>query len=143
MATAKELPIKFRIKEIETTQFAEIGLIHNPDNLKYFSDFSYNLFEDERIINCIFKYTLKEDEKPLLIIEVEISFVIEEKSFTKIQLDNQTWLLPKVTAKHFALICVGTARGILHEKTRDSEFNKYPMPTINLEKRITTDVKFE
>jgi hypothetical protein len=143
MSIPKELPIKFKLQRIETIQYAVLtkSLVHT--NLKFSADFKYAISEGDRLVTCLFKYILQSEDKQLLVIEVAIDFVIEPISFKKLYSKDKELVLPKLTAIHFALISVGTTRGILHEKTKDTIFNQYPIPTINLQKRILADVKFQ
>jgi len=44
---------------------------------------------------------------------------------------------------HFAMITVGTTRDVLHEKTRNTKFNEFILPIINIAKMIKKDGTFE
>jgi hypothetical protein len=41
------------------------------------------------------------------------------------------------------MITAGTARGILHEKTKGTPLNDFPIPTIDITQSIPADIEFE
>ena len=49
---------------------------------------------------------------------------------------------PKGFMAHLAVITVGTTRGVLHAKTENSKFNKYFLPTINVNELVKNDISF-
>ncbi|NOQ75958.1 MAG: hypothetical protein GQ574_28385 [Crocinitomix sp.] len=57
--------------------------------------------------------------------------------------DEQELVFPKGFIRHLSVICVGTARGILHAKTEGTKFNEFILPTINVEDLIQEDASFE
>jgi hypothetical protein len=38
------------------------------------------------------------------------------------------------------MLCVGTLRGVLHAKTENSVYNKFYLPTINVNDLVKTDI---
>jgi hypothetical protein len=135
-----ELAIKFKIIRINTLQFAIIDGAMEGVELNFSADFRYLISESSREIGCAFKYQFLSDKGVHLIIEVQIDFAIDQKSFKKNIVAGDHLVIPISLAKHLATICVGTTRGILHEKTDNTPANKFPIPTINVAKRITVDL---
>jgi hypothetical protein len=52
-------------------------------------------------------------------------------------------VIPEGFASHMAVITVGTIRGILYEKVKDTLFKEYIIPPINLTELIQEDVVIE
>lgn len=141
MSTAKELATKFKIGNITTLQFAVINGEMQDVALNFSAEFKYEISEINQEIGCIFKYQFQSERGTHLIIEVRIDFIVESTSFKKNIIVDDQFVIPIYLAKHLAMICVGTTRGILHEKTNNSPINKFPIPTINVAKRITKDLR--
>jgi hypothetical protein len=72
-----------------------------------------------------------QDEKAFLILKTRCEFEIEGEAWNSFISEN-TITVPEGFASHLAVITVGTARGVLHEKTNDTSFNHFVIPTINL-----------
>ncbi|MEZ4799162.1 MAG: hypothetical protein R2809_05140 [Flavobacteriales bacterium] len=122
-------------------QFAILDGTMEGIELSYSADFRYTISESNREISCIFKYQFLSDKGLHLIIEVQIDFEFEEKSFKSSIVVGENLIIPVALAKHLAMICVGTTRGILHEKTENTTVNNFPIPTINVAKRIKSNLK--
>lgn len=54
-----------------------------------------------------------------------------------------TLTLEKGFARHLSVIAVGTARGVLHSKTEDTDWNHITLPLINIEEVLQEDVIIE
>ncbi len=54
-----------------------------------------------------------------------------------------TLTLEKGFARHLSVIAVGTARGVLHSKTEDTDLNHIALPLINIEEVLQEDVIIE
>lgn len=143
MATKKPHSIEFRIQHIETLQYAILVENLDEQKLAYAISFSYGLDTSTKIIRTMFKFELLQNKELALILEIGVDCAIEPKCFDKnIQKENG-YLIPSDFAIHMAMIAVGTARGVLHEKTKDSSLNKFPIPTINVSNAIQSDILFE
>lgn len=143
MATKDKTPIAFNLSNIETLQYALLQEKIGGKKLSVSARFGFAIDPDSDIIRTSFDYTFITDETPVLKLEVAVDFKIEEDCFkSQIEKDKQ-WVIPKEFATHMAMTVVGTARGILHEKTKGTELNKFPMPAINVTGAIKNDVIIE
>lgn len=142
MSEKKEPQLKFRIHRIETLQFAILRHEIIVDKLAYAVNFSYGINAESLLVRSEFRYELLSEDKLSLLIEVAIDFNIEQICWEREISKNGKFHIPKDFAKHLAMISVGTARGILHEKTKDTNLNNFPIPTINVEHTITKDILF-
>jgi len=77
-----------------------------------------------------------------LVLEISCLFRIEDISWAKIHSEDNSNLLvvPKNLATHLLILTIGTARGVLHAKTENTEFNKFSLPTLDVSNLIQEDV---
>lgn len=143
MAEKKHLPIPFFIQGIETKQFALLDFPGENAKLQFGVDFLFGVDIENTLIQCVFNYKLLNKTKAVLTIEVAIDFAIEPAAFKKSISKSKGLIIPKGFATHLAMICVGTTRGVLHEKTLNTQFNNFPIPPVNVQDEITEDILFE
>lgn len=143
MSEKNELHIKFRIQNIETLQYAVIQEDLTQGKLAFEIGFGFGIDAKSKIVRSTFHYQLFSDSKSCLLIEVAMDFLIEHECFENKFKREKQLILEKGFATHLAVITVGTTRGILHEKTRNSPLNSYPIPTINVADQITENVLFD
>ena len=143
MKRKTENTIGFIIHKIETKQFAILSEELDESELTITSGVAFGIDEDNRIIRAMFKYEFISKDKVILILEVYVDFQIEEKCFGKQIKIKDSLVIPKDFAAHLAMIAVGTARGILHEKTNGTKLNEFLMPPIDLTASIDEDIAFK
>ena len=143
MKRKTENTIGFIIHKIETKQFAILSEELDESELTITSGVAFGIDEDNRIIRAMFKYEFISKDKVILILEVYLDFQIEEKCFGKQIKIKDSLVIPKDFATHLAMIAVGTARGILHEKTNGTKLNEFLMPPIDLTASIDEDIAFK
>lgn len=143
MKRKTENTIGFIIHKIETKQFAILSEELDESELTITSGVAFGIDEDNRIIRAMFKYEFISKDKVILILEVYVDFQIEEKCFGKQIKIKDSLVIPKDFATHLAMIAVGTARGILHEKTNGTKLNEFLMPPIDLTASIDEDIAFK
>jgi|AntRauMFilla1563_2_1112583.scaffolds.fasta_scaffold01417_5 hypothetical protein len=136
--------IKFGLREIDTLQYAILPDAYDSSADKFQYSFGINFsFPDieKKLIccSCLIKYDGK--ASPFLVLEVALYFEVEEESWSQL-IDRETKLvkIPKGTAHHMMSLTIGSARGVLHSETKNTEFNRLILPTVNLNKLIDGDV---
>lgn len=142
MKNQPESTVSFRIKNIETLQYAVLQENVEENKLAFSINFSYGLDAASKIVRTMFHYELMHKEKAALLIKIAVDFGIEPLSFDEKIKEASGYRISTGLAIHLAMITVGTARGILHEKTKDLALNKYPIPTIDVTKTINNDIVF-
>lgn len=76
-------------------------------------------------------------------LKVQGQFEIDKKDFSnKVKQDDGSYLVTQGLATHFAVLTVGSARGILHAKTEGTVYNQYLLPTIDIKQMIHEDIVF-
>lgn len=135
-----ELALQFRIADINTLEFAILEENYEESNeVGLSTSVNFGVDKESQVIGVDIKFQFLQDENAFLLITVRCGFEIEEKAWSSLISEN-TITIPKGFASHLAVITVGTARGVLHEKTNDTPFNHFIIPTINLTHLINEDV---
>jgi hypothetical protein len=140
----KNATIDFALKNIVTEQFAIIDeSFTDSKEINIRTDIGFGLDKDNRMVRVHLKISFLCLEQPFLLLEVAVYFIIKPESYELFLNEDKTLLtLPAGIAQHLGVIAVGTARGILHAKTENTEYNKFFLPTLNLVELVKEDVVF-
>jgi hypothetical protein len=142
MAEKKTIP--FRIKGIETTQFALIEASFKDDcEVELAVGVPISASDDDHAIQASLNIQLKCESAPFIILEVKMEFEIEPEAFQTLLVTKKkrsSVVIPVGLARHLATLIVGTARGVLHERLSKTKFNGLVLPTIDLTKILEEDI---
>lgn len=135
--------IGFNLTKINTLQFAIIEDAFNADLDKFNieTNLGYGVDSENSSILSLVKIQYEQNKVPFLIIEVSCEFDVA-KDFWKEFESDKSITIPKGFMAHLAMITVGTTRGVLHEKTKNTKFNEFVLPTIDVAKMIEKDGEF-
>ena len=135
--------IGFSLNKINTLQFAIIEDAYNSDlnDLNIETNLGYGLDIENSSMVSLVKIQYEQNETPFLIIEVSCEFDIDKEYWKEFEKDSSV-SIPKAFMAHLAVITVGASRGVLHEKTQNTKFNEFVLPTINVAKMIKKDGEF-
>jgi hypothetical protein len=122
--------LEFAILEENYSDSEDVGLS---------TSLNFGFDKENHVLGIDVKFQFMQNEKSFLLLTVRCAFEIEEKGWNSFAEEN-TIRIPEGFASHLAVITVGTARGVLHEKTNDTPFNSFMIPTINLTTIIEEDV---
>jgi hypothetical protein len=135
--------IGFNLNKINTLQFAIIEDAYNSDlnDFNIETNLGYGLDIENSSMLSLVKIQYEQNETPFLIIEVSCEFDIDKKHWK--EFDRESLVsIPKGFMAHLAVITIGISRGVLHEKTQNTKFNEFILPTINVAKIIKKDGEF-
>ena len=143
--TNKELALSFKLADISTDEFAILEESYTEgENVRMGTFITFGQDREQRILGAKLKFQFEQNEKPFLVISATCSFQLEEEAWgSLLDEENEKLVIPEGFASHMAVITVGTIRGILHEKTKDSPFNQFIIPPVNLTEMIKGDVEME
>lgn len=133
--------IRFSLVKISTDQFAIIPgsfMIGDAVNLK--TSLQFGADKENKIISIKASFQFEQQTIPFLIIEASCFFKIEPNDWNTFILESEV-IVPKSIITHFAMLTVGTVRGILHAKTEGTNFNGFVIPTINITELVTGDIR--
>jgi hypothetical protein len=137
--------VGFRLLKITTVQFAVIeNAFLESEPIQLGAGVNYAIDEKNKAIACIVRFQFAINESPFLIIHVKCDFRIKDNAWMSfIDADKNEIKFPIDFVRHLAVLTVGTARGILHSKTENTKFNKYFLPTINVNELIKEGFSFK
>lgn len=139
----KKTQVLFKLSGIRTEQFGIIETVQITSatiNLAAEIDLSIN--ESGHAIVCRFKTSFRANAETFLILAVACLFSIEPRTMGHMKVGHEL-RIPKGLAHHLGIITVGTARGVLHAKTEGTLYNRFVLPTINIEEQIQEDIIFQ
>lgn len=136
--------IKFNFSRINTKQFAVFEDIRpDPENIQLNAEMAFGIDPPKKIIGATAKFKFSSKESPFLMVEVECQFSILDESWNDLTKESGELHLPINFARHISMLTIGTARGVLHAKTEDSEYNKFFLPPIDLSNLVPNEVVFK
>lgn len=129
---ATQNTIRFTLVGITTEQFAKIFIPEENRNLELNISVSVNSNYNEGAIAITPTINFKESENPFLLLECTCHFKIEPSDWDLLTNSSKTnATIPKDTIRHMVALSLSTARGILHGKTENSDYNKFYLPLID------------
>jgi len=135
----------FALTGLRIISFATIDTAYKKTGaVNLISEVGFGLDTDEHVISCNAKFCFeKKFGQPFLILEVQGLFEIEKNDFeNKVKQEDGSYIVLQGLAIHFAMLTVGSARGILHAKTEGAVYNEYLLPTIDVKQMVEEDVIF-
>lgn len=133
----------FAFVGLRTISFAQIEAAHKKTGeTDLISRLGFGIDVDDHTITCTTKFSFeKKKDQPFLILELQGFFEINKNDFIKkVKQADNSFLITKDLATHFAVLMVGSARGVLHAKTEGTIFNQYLLPTMDIKKLIQEDL---
>lgn len=145
MTRTKDLALSFKLVDITTDEFAILEDSYTDgENVTMGTFVNFGHDRVNRVLGAHLKFQFEQNEKPFLVISATCGFQLEESAWESLlDEDGQKLVIPEGFASHMAVIAVGTIRGILYEKTKDTPFKEYIIPPINLTDLIEKDVEIE
>jgi len=135
--------ITFGLRQITTEQFAviESAFDANKDDFELETGLRFGFNIDKRIIIPLLSIKFKQDKSPFLLLEIGCYFeIIEDHWKNLFNSETKELKLPIGLARHLVMLTVGTLRGVLHAKTENTPFNKFFIPTINVNDLVKEDI---
>lgn len=135
----------FAFTGLRTLSFAIIEKTHaKTGKINFETNLRFGLDIDSRSVSCNARFEFENKKgSPFLILELQALFQIEEGDFSsKVKQSENTYLIVRDLAVHFAVLTIGAARGVLHTKTEGTNFNEYLLPTIDVNNLLKEDLIF-
>lgn len=133
----------FAFTGLRTISFASIDAAHKKTGaIDLTTGLSFGLDTKDHTVTCTAEFSFeKKKDQPFLILKVQSLFKINNEDFlNKMRQDDNSYLVTQGLATHFAVLTVGSARGILHSKTEGTKYNQYLLPTIDIKGMIQEDI---
>ena len=133
----------FAFTGLRTVSFAKIDAAHKKTGgINLVTGLSFGLDIDDHTVTCTTEFSFeKKTDQPFLILKVQGLFEIDKNDFlNKMKQDDGSYLVTQGLATHFAVLTVGSARGILHAKTEGTTYNQYLLPTMDIKVMVQDDI---
>ncbi|MBF0587406.1 hypothetical protein INT08_11060 [Prosthecochloris sp. N3] len=112
-------------------------------NAKINTGINFGVDNEKKLLKVFFKNvffhsenekpTQEEADSPFIDLTVSCVFAIDPESWNMLSNEEKNlFVLPKDVAGHFASIVQSTARGILHNETENTDYNRYMIPANNI-----------
>jgi hypothetical protein len=135
--------ISFGLRKITTQQFAviESAFDQKDDNIELGTGLRFGFSLDKKVIIVFLSINFNQNKNPFLILEIGCYFEIVNNQWDNLYNSEINEIkLPMALARHLVMLSVGTIRGVLHAKTENTIFNKFFLPTINVNELVLNDV---
>ena len=103
---------------------------------------NFGVDKQKRLVKTLFNHNFvhreensenQNEAQPFIELIVSCIFVLDPESWKILENEEeQVFVLPKGLASHFAIMTAGTARGILHNETEHTDYNKFIIPANNV-----------
>lgn len=123
--------IGFRLIKIVTEQFAVIEQEINEKEITLHAAVDFGIDSKNKIVGSFCRFKFNTTDKTFIVIDVKCEFKVRKQEW-EMFINENTINFPAGFLRHLATITVGTTRGVLHAKTENTNFNKYFLPTINV-----------
>ena len=134
--------IGFVLAAIKTEQFALFEEKYSAKKeLNITTSLEFKINEEQKLIGVFATFTFEQAKKIFIKIQVSCHFTIEPNTWKSFHKEDLI-VFPKNFMGHLTMLTIGTSRGILHAKTEGTEFNKFILPTINVNQLVDKDAEF-
>lgn len=142
--TTDKTNIGFSLRKVTTEQFAIIETsFEESKQIQLKADLRFGINNENKAISTYFSINLLQEKVPFLILEIGCHFNISEDAWSEfLNADKSELIFPKGFMSHLVMLTIGTARGVLHSKTENTPFNRFLLPTLNVNEMVLNDVSF-
>jgi len=130
--------IQYYLKDIDESQFAVF-----PENfvegkeVAVFAKMNVASNNDGTSLKCDSRLELKQDDNMFIVSEIACKFAVTKESWEDV--DEKKKMLPSGFIRHLTSIAIGTQRGIIIARTKESSIHKFILPPIDLTKVVKDD----
>ncbi len=137
--------VGFVLQKIITEQFAIIEeAFEEGKEVKLNTQVQFSINPDQKMLGVKAAFKFAQAKIPFLVVEASCHFQITEEAWESFKQEGtDASIVPAGFMCHLTMLTVGTVRGILHAKTENTSFNKYLIPTINVNAMINDDITFD
>ncbi len=144
MPTTKNNSVGFYLANINTEQFAILQKqLDDGPLLNLNIDINFGVDTSTEMIGCFVNIAYYQKKTIALTIEVKCEFKLAPEAWKSFINSKNKLKIPKGFLQHLAVISIGTTRGVLHSKTEKTDYNHYPLPTVNVKEKLTKDLLFD
>lgn len=134
---------EFQLVDINTEHFAIFENHFIPKKtVELSSSCEFMMNTESRRIAVFVTFNFTCAQNTIIELQVSCHYEIENNKWAHF-IQNNEIRVPLGFARHLCMITIGTARGILHCLTENTNFKSFILPTINLAELVKEDLLFE
>lgn len=137
--------IGFSLRKLTTQQFAIIDdVFKDGENVEMKTSVNFGIDTPKKMIAVFFNVSFSQNKTPFLLLETASHFHVIDEAWVSFENDDKTELtIPKGFISHLVMLSIGSTRGVLHAKTENTIYNKFLLPTFNVNDLIKGETKFK
>ncbi|MFC2125815.1 hypothetical protein ACFLU5_13490 [Bacteroidota bacterium] len=136
--------IAFHLLHISTPQFAIIEDVYQKDcETGIEAGVGVMANEKDNKVGIEFGVSFICKKNPFVKLSVQCEFGVDKNSFDSFKNNENKLVIPVGFCQHLAMLSAGTARGILFEKLKDTQFKDFILPTIDITQLLKEDIELE
>ncbi len=140
----KQPKIGFTLKKITTEQFAILPDAYQEDkDADMTTQVSFAINPENRMLGVKVLFRFSHGKATFLVLETSCHFEIAQAGWNEAKQQDEKLLFPVGFIQHLSMLTVGTARGVMHAKTENTDFNTFIVPTLNLTELLKEDLVFD
>lgn len=133
----------FRLRNIKTDQFATVGTAPQEGEIEVTAGIDFAVDTANHFVSCSTRFEFLSAGDQFIVLQVSCEFKIGPDTWSsRVHSTNNRLTFESAFMQHLGVVTVGTARGVLHAKTEDSDFNKFYLPTVNVTQLVPEDISF-
>lgn len=139
----KQIQLQYRYLRIADDQFATFEENYNPtSNVEFQNSVSFSYDYDNKLLSCLDTITFMQEEKVILKLGLSSYFMLHPDCVSELMNDGKL-CCPKEFLWQFASLNYGSIRGVLYERTKDSELNALILPPFYFDQLIKDGICFD
>lgn len=141
----KKEGVGFSLLGVKTEEFATFEEnFTSKKKIELKTGVEFKIQEKNKQIGVYVAFGFNQGKQTFLKIKISCHYGISPETWADfISEDEKMIAFPLNFMRHLTVLAIGTARGVLHCKTEGSQFNKYVLPTINVNELLAEDISFD
>lgn len=129
-----KIPLTYQIVKIVTENFKTFSdVVIDADALELYGNMNYHISIKNHSVRCTFDFGVMSHQKTFIEISVSVYFQFNKHTWENLPLNGKQKEIPMSFVIYMAQVTLSTARGILFAETKDTTFNQYFIPDLNVE----------
>lgn len=138
-----QVQLQYRYLRIADDQFATFEENYDSTSkVEFQNSVSFSFDYENNVLSCLGTITYMQEEKVILKLGLSSSFMLHPDCVSELLKDGQL-CCPKEFLWQFASLNYGCIRGVLHERTKDSELNALILPPFYFDQLIKDGICFD
>ncbi|MHA8070235.1 hypothetical protein ACS6L2_13190 [Aquirufa ecclesiirivi] len=142
--TKDNIMVNFGLRKIATEQFAIIESNFDESSqskINISTGLRFGVNTEKHMVSVTLAVNLSQEDRPFIILEISCFFEIQSDDWENLyNIELGKVELEIGFARHVVMLTIGTIRGVLHSKTENTVFNKFFIPTVDVDNLVKGNV---